>query len=182
MTLLLGESTSLSTAVIVTVPALVVAPAAMVSSLLVLRLKSPDTAGETAAAETVSVTSWLDSALSVAVTVAGVDTLDRERDETLLDPEFFDGASFPLVHYRAKAFSVGAEDGVFIADGAIEVKGSTTPAELRFTVERSADRVLLRGRTTLDRLALKVGTGEWEDTAWIGQHVDVDVRVEATVQ
>ncbi len=122
------------------------------------------------------------SSFSVAVTVAGVDTLDRERDETLLDPEFFDGASFPLVHYRANAFSAGAEDGVFIADGAIEVKGSATPAKLRFTVERSADKVLLRGRTTLDRLALKVGIGEWKDTAWIGQHVDVDVRVEASVQ
>ena len=31
----------------------------------------------------------------------------------------------------------------------------------------------------LDRLALGIGTGEWEDTAWIGQFVDVTVHVEA---
>ena len=122
------------------------------------------------------------SSFNVAVSVAGVDTLDRERDETLLDPEFFDGATFPLVHYRANEFSDGAEDGVFIADGAIEVKGSATPAKLTFTIERDEGRVILEGSARLDRLALNVGTGEWEDTAWIGQHVDVEVRVEAAVR
>ena len=69
VTCLSGASTELSTAVIVTVPVLVVEPAAMVRLLSVLRLKSPETAGETAAAETVRVTSALDFAPSVAVTV-----------------------------------------------------------------------------------------------------------------
>ena len=60
----------LSAAVMVTVPVLVVEPAAMVSFLLVLTEKSDAVAGDTAAAaDTVSVTSWLDSALRVAVTV-----------------------------------------------------------------------------------------------------------------
>ena len=63
-----GASTSLSTAVIVTVPVLVVEPAAMVS-VVPACVRSPDTAGETAAAETVKVTSWLETAPSVAVTV-----------------------------------------------------------------------------------------------------------------
>ena len=70
VTLLSGASTSnCPTAVMVTVPVLVVEPAAMVSFLLVLTEKSDAVAGDTAAAETVSVTSWLDSALRVAVTV-----------------------------------------------------------------------------------------------------------------
>ena len=68
VTCLSGASTSLSDAVMVTVPVLVFEPAAMVRVLFALRLKSPDTAGETAAAATVTVTSSLDAALSVAVT------------------------------------------------------------------------------------------------------------------
>ena len=64
-----GASTSLSTAVIVTVPVLAVSPAAMVSVVLSLSVKSSATAGSTGAAETVSVTASLDTALSVAVTV-----------------------------------------------------------------------------------------------------------------
>ena len=69
VTCLSGASTSLSAAVTVTVPVLVLEPAAMVRVVSVLRLKSDDVAGDTAAAETVRVTSWLDSALSMAVTV-----------------------------------------------------------------------------------------------------------------
>ena len=68
-TCLSGVSTSLSTAVMVTVPVLVCEPAAMVSVRFVLRLKSDDVAGDTGVAETVSVTASVDAALSVAVTV-----------------------------------------------------------------------------------------------------------------
>ena len=75
-----GASTELSTAVMVTVPVLVVAPAAMVS-VVPACVKSPDTVGETAAAETVRVTSSLETALSVAVTV--VDPSSSEIDEAL---------------------------------------------------------------------------------------------------
>jgi hypothetical protein len=52
---------------------------------------------------------------------------------------------------------------------------------LRFTVEEAGDSRVLTGTAQLDRLALGVGTGEWEDTEWIGQDVFVEVFVEATV-
>ena len=69
VTVLFAASTELSTAVIVTVPVLAVLPAAIVSVVLVDKLKSPDTAGLTALAETVTVTAALDAEDSVAVTV-----------------------------------------------------------------------------------------------------------------
>ena len=69
VTVLVAAETELSTAVIVTVPVLVVEPAAIVSVVFVDKLKSPDTAGLTAVAETVTVTAALDVPDSVAVTV-----------------------------------------------------------------------------------------------------------------
>ena len=57
VTVLFGASTLLFAAVIVTVPVLAVLPAAIVRTLFVVRLKSPDTAGLTGLAETVTVTS-----------------------------------------------------------------------------------------------------------------------------
>ena len=68
VTVLSAASTSLSTAVNVTGPVLVVEPAAIVS-VAPLCVKSPDTAGDTAAADTVTVTASLDTPLSIAVTV-----------------------------------------------------------------------------------------------------------------
>ena len=64
-----ATSTSLSFAVTVTEPALVVEPDAMVSVFAVLRSKSVATAGATSAAATVTVTASLDAPDSVAVTV-----------------------------------------------------------------------------------------------------------------
>ena len=66
---LFGVSTLLFAAVIVTVPVLVVVPAGIFNCLLALSVKSEAVAGETSFADTLSVTSSLEAALSVAVTV-----------------------------------------------------------------------------------------------------------------
>lgn len=121
------------------------------------------------------------SAFDVAIDVASVATLDEERDETLQDPEFFDGVNFPLAHYRATSFEKSG-DGGYIANGLLEIKGASSPAPLRFTVQQEGDRVVLDGTARLDRLAIGVGTGDWEDTTWVGQFVDVTVHVEATIE
>ena len=69
VTLRFGSSVSSSTAVIVTVPVLLVAPAAMVSVFSALREKSAASAPEPGAAETVISVSALDGRSSEAVTV-----------------------------------------------------------------------------------------------------------------
>ena len=73
----------------------------------------------------------------------------------------------------------------FYTDLSVELTLSQTldtPGPLARSVEdeHGAARVLT-GTARLDRLALDVGTGEWADTEWIGQYVDVAVRVEAEV-
>ena len=69
VTSLFGASVVSLTAVTVTVPVLVVAPAAIVSVFVLDRLKSPAAAFVPAVAATVSVTASLDARFSVAVTV-----------------------------------------------------------------------------------------------------------------
>ena len=64
-----GASTELSFAVTVTTPVLAVEPAAIVNVSALDNEKSPDAAGDTAAASTVTVTASLDAHESVAVTV-----------------------------------------------------------------------------------------------------------------
>ena len=115
----------------------------------------------------------------VTIRVAGVSTRDQERDETLRDPEFFFAEQFPMVTYRADSFTVNA-DNTFTANGEIDVKGKTSPAPLTFSLERDGEKVTLVGSARLDRLQIGVGTDDWEDTDWIGQFVDVSVRVEGT--
>jgi len=68
-----GASILLSTAVMVTVPVLVVAPAAMVRMGVLLRVKSPATAGAMGSTDTVRVVASLDGLLRLAITVAALE-------------------------------------------------------------------------------------------------------------
>ena len=122
-----------------------------------------------------------DSSFDVTILTAHVETLDDDRDTTLMDAEWFDTSNHPEAYFRATDFSTSA-DGSFSADGQLIIKGFAAPATLHFTVSADGERRLLLGSANLLRLDLGVGTGEWEDTTWVSNEVTVDVRVAATVE
>lgn len=119
------------------------------------------------------------SAFDVTVDTASGNTQDTDRDDTLTDPEWFDSINFPEAYFRASEFS--ASEGGYVATGQLIIKGLASPAQLLFTVAADGDKRVLTGTAQLDRLELGVGTGEWEDTEWVGKDVRVEVRVEATL-
>ena len=119
------------------------------------------------------------SAFAVTVDATSGETQDDDRDVTLADPEWFDTMNFPEAYFRAANFS--ATDNGYIADGQLIIKNVASPAKLAFTIVTDGDSRVLNGTTQLDRLALGVGVGEWEDTEWVGKDVTVEVHVEAIV-
>lgn len=118
------------------------------------------------------------SQFDVRIDTAQVETNDDDRDSTLADPEWFDPDNYPYAHYRATRFLANG-DGSFTAQGVLTIKDVTQPVELRFTVAMDEGQRVLTGNAKLLRLEFGVGTGEWEDTTWIGDEVTVDVRVSA---
>ncbi len=120
------------------------------------------------------------SSANVRISAASIDTADRERDDVLRTDEWFHVSRFPVVTFTATDFARG-ENNSFETVGQLGVKGLSVNTPFRFTVTRTGDRLILDGTATLDRLRLKLGVGEWADTAWIGQNVEVLVHVEAAV-
>ncbi len=116
----------------------------------------------------------------VTVATSSGNTQDADRDSTLSDPEWFDTMNFPEAYFRTSRFLI-PDDGGYIANGELIIKNLSSPAELVFDVEVDGNKRVLTGSMQLDRLALRVGTGEWEDTEWVGKDVTVDVQVIATV-
>ena len=119
-----------------------------------------------------------ESLFDVSVAVASVDTGDAERDRTLQEPAWFDGANFPAVRYRCGRFRQLAP-GRYEAFGALTVKGRRMPVTFEFTLARDANTTVFDGTARLDRIALGLGLGEWSDIRWIGKFVTVSVHVEA---
>ncbi|MEM7763411.1 MAG: cytochrome b/b6 domain-containing protein [Pseudomonadota bacterium] len=120
-----------------------------------------------------------DSQFSVDIGVHAVDTQDEERDSTLQDSDWFDEANYPTVRFETNAINVS--DTGFEADSVLVIKGERHPVVFQFDVAEQDGRKILTGQARLDRLALNVGTGDWTDTEWVGQFVDVAVTVTASL-
>lgn len=57
------------------------------------------------------------------------------------------------------------------------MKNFSSDATFNFNVSELAGKSVLNGTATLDRLVWNIGSGDWADTSWVGQNVEVSVRV-----
>ena len=117
-----------------------------------------------------------DSFFDVTIQVASVSSDDQERDQTIVDPDFFDVASYAQVRFIAEGFVLNQEGG-YETQGQLTMKGLTKAAKFVFTIEEADGQQVLIGTSKLDRLAWNIGTGDWADTTWVGQEVVVNVKV-----
>jgi polyisoprenoid-binding protein YceI len=116
------------------------------------------------------------SSAHVRVDVTSPATGDNERDATLLKPEWFDSSVHPEVVFRSIGI-FAAQNGGYTATGTLRIRNSEHPVRLNFSHQRVNDQDTITGSVDLDRIELGIGTGEWTDTSWVGQHVKVEFQV-----
>ncbi|UHQ22383.1 YceI family protein [Lysobacter sp. 5GHs7-4] len=113
--------------------------------------------------------------LDVIIPLAGSDTKNAERDDTLKGADFFSIAKFPQARYTATKFrSLGGNN--YAADGNLTLRGVTKPVVLTFTWTGGANPVLT-GKATVKRLDFGVGGGDWADTSIIPNEVAVSTKL-----
>jgi polyisoprenoid-binding protein YceI len=115
------------------------------------------------------------SRFDVSITLASANTQNSERDEVLLDSEFFNAKAQPQAKYIATKFrSLGSNR--YIADGILTLRGISKPVPLTFTWTPGAKPRLV-GTAKIQRLDFKVGTGDWTDLELIPNAVNVDTKL-----
>ncbi|MEZ3156336.1 YceI family protein [Microbacterium sp. BWR-S6Y] len=68
----------------------------------------------------------LEATVEASVDVTSVDTKDEGRDQHLRSAEFFDAEAYPTLDFRSTGVRV--EDGDFLVDGDLTIRGITKPA------------------------------------------------------
>src|SRR4029453_3147713 len=113
----------------------------------------------------------------VDVVTGSADTQDKDRDETLAGDDFFATGRWPTAHFETTGFR-GRSDGKFEARGKLTIRDVPRDVTLpfRFTAQADGRHAVLAGGTTIHRLDYGVGRGEWADTSWVGN--DVEIRFE----
>jgi polyisoprenoid-binding protein YceI len=114
------------------------------------------------------------STASVTIELASVDTQDTERDKTLAEAQWFAAG---LAQFHASEFRSREAEGFTTTNATLAFASVARPVDFRFTIKQIEGRTILQGHARLDRLDLGVGTGDWTDTTWVGQFVDVEIRV-----
>ena len=110
----------------------------------------------------------------VEVDTASADTQEAERDGMLKGPDFFAVGRWPTARFEATRF-VQSGPGRFVAHGRLTLRDVTREIALPFRFETAADgrTATLSGSAAIRRLEFGVGQGEWRDTRWLGDEVEV---------
>jgi polyisoprenoid-binding protein YceI len=113
--------------------------------------------------------------IDVAIDMAGADTRDKERDDTLKTKDLFDTATFLRSTYVAS--SAAPKGNGFEAKGRLTLRGVSKDVPITFTfvpgTEAGQPVATMKGTATIQRLAFGVGQGEWKSTEWINDDVQV---------
>ncbi len=115
--------------------------------------------------------------ITARIDLGSVDTGNPERDDVLKGADWFNLSQWPEAVFTAERI-VRAGDG-YAASGTLALRGVTRPVRLQFRwTPAAADQpARLVGSAALERLAFGVGQGEWRDTAYVGNGVDVQVDI-----
>lgn len=115
------------------------------------------------------------SKLDVAIQLAGTQTGNKDRDDTLVSADFFNVGEFAQARYTATKFrALGGNQ--YAADGTLTLRGASKPVTLTFTWTPGAQPVL-SGKATVKRLDFGVGGGDWADTSTIPNEVAISTKV-----
>lgn len=115
--------------------------------------------------------------LRVIVEIGSADMNDREINDALGDPDWFNTQSFPTAVFESSNI-IASGDRVYAARGTLEMKGYRQELEVPFSWAPGSDRAVMSGQLELSRLDWDIGGGEWQDTSAIANAVRVEFQVQ----
>ena len=116
--------------------------------------------------------------ITANIKLASVDTQYRDRDDYLVQPDWFYVDMWPQAVFQSSTIRQLGGDR-FVADGTLNLRGLSkdVQVELELILEENGERGNLIGSATLNRLDFGVGQGEWASTEWVGNEVIVEFNL-----
>lgn len=118
-----------------------------------------------------------DDYIRVKVQTASVTTGLPELDEALRGPDFFDVSRWPQASFVSTSVKqLGA--GHYQVTGKLTLRDVTREISVPFILSQVADGgARLQGTLDFERLDYHIGLGQWQDTHWVGNQVEVKFSV-----
>jgi len=114
--------------------------------------------------------------ISATIDLDSVDTQNPERDDYLREAEWLHIVRWPQARFAADR--IRPDGNGYIADGELTLRGVTRPVALRFDWTPTGTGARFTGSADLLRLDFGVGSGDWTDTRWVKNEVQVSVDLQ----
>lgn len=110
--------------------------------------------------------------INITIRMAKVRVEGEDRQEEIIGGEWFD-----VTRYATSSFAGSGvtkqEDGSYIAEGALTIRGVEKAVTLPFTLTPRGRDYYAKGKFTINRRDFNVGTGQWEKDTWVAYPVMV---------
>jgi polyisoprenoid-binding protein YceI len=103
-------------------------------------------------------------------------TINPETDAELLKPEWFGTGKFPRATFVSSAIKP-AGAGKYEVTGKLTIKGISRDLTVPVQLAAAGGTTVATGGFTLQRLAFKVGEGDWADTSVVANDVQVKFKL-----
>lgn len=116
--------------------------------------------------------------VDAVIQLESVDTDYGERDDYLVQEDWFYTQLWPEAQFSSTVIADNG-DGRYTADGTLMLRGISKDVQiaLQLSIEENGERGKLLGTASINRLDFGVGQGDWSDTEWIGDAVDVEFEL-----
>lgn len=117
--------------------------------------------------------------LIVTVDITSVDMGNSDINEAIRESDWFDVTHHAHATFTSSFIEKG-QDGNFIANGALQLKGVTQSVSVPFTWQPLAGRpgvMVMSGQVILNRIDFLIGIGDWASGDEIGLNVTVNYAV-----
>lgn len=115
----------------------------------------------------------------VNIGLVSVDTDSPDRDEGMLEAEWFDAGQYPHASFISSTVEQLAGEKEFAVTGNLTIKGITRPVTVSFTWTETGPSARLKGQASVNRGEFNIGSGEWAEDDTIG--FDVGIVVDLTL-
>jgi len=109
----------------------------------------------------------------VIINIASVDTNSTDRDEGMLEADWFDAERFPRANFSSNAFERLDSENEFTVSGDLTIKGITRPLAATFSWMPAEDSAHLQGQALVSRGDFNIGDGDWTEDDTIGFEVRI---------
>jgi polyisoprenoid-binding protein YceI len=112
--------------------------------------------------------------VSTNIDLGSVDTSYQERDDYLAQQDWFHITEWPQAKFVSTQV-IDHGDGSYTATGELTLRGinKTVDVNLKLEIETNRERGTLVGTAAIRRLDFGVGQGDWTNTQWVGDDVNV---------